>query len=143
MDILRNLSSDFKIYAFQGPSTLESISKLVLFSAIPVPQEFLDIIKTKTEIEICVGNKKFIRIWGADGCIEMNQAYEIQKYIPNSLAIGDDEDGNAIIYVVMDEKVSVYSIAFNDLEIDEMIYISKTLEDFLVRKDGLDTILKM
>ena len=65
---------------------------------IDVPIEFLDIIREKTEIEICVNNEKFIRIWGAKSCIDMNDAYNIQKYIPNSLAIGDDECSNAILY---------------------------------------------
>ena len=30
--------------------------------------------------------------------IRYNMAYHIQKYIPNSLAIGDDECGNVVLY---------------------------------------------
>ena len=43
----------------------------------------IEIIKEKTELEIQVDDKKYIRIWGANGCIEMNDAYHIQKYIPD------------------------------------------------------------
>ena len=65
---------------------------------LKVPYEFLEIIRERTEIEILVNKEKYIRIWGAVGCIEMNEAYHIQKYIPNSLAIGDDECGNVVLY---------------------------------------------
>ena len=35
---------------------------------------------------------------GPKGCIEMNEAYDIQGFMLASLAIGDDEGGNALIY---------------------------------------------
>ena len=63
-----------------------------------VPHEYIEIIKEKTVIEIEINKKKYLRIWGAAGCMEMNEAYNIQQYISKSLAIGDDECCNALLY---------------------------------------------
>ena len=40
----------------------------------------------------------------------MNESYEIQDYIPNSLAVGDDEGGNALIYFEGAEGFGLYII---------------------------------
>ena len=73
----------------------------------------------------------------------MNEAYFIQKYIPNSLAIGDDEDGNTIIYAEGKNGFGVYAVAFNDLDINEMIFISKSLKEILIFAKGIQTLIEL
>jgi len=51
---------------------------------------------------------------GSRCCIEMNDAYNIQVNIANSLAIADDEGGNALIYTTGWKRFWIYVIAFND-----------------------------
>ena len=140
MNILKNLSSNYKIYASQLGSNSEQIKKLINFSEINIPNDFLHLIRLLSEIEINVGEEKYIRIWGADGCIEMNEAYNIQKNIPLSLAIADDEGGNALLYTTGKKGFGLYIIAFNDLDVDELIYVSKSLNDLLVNNIGINII---
>ena len=73
----------------------------------------------------------------------MNEAYHIQKYIPQSLAIGDDEGGNALIYATGQEGFGVYVVAFNDLDIDEMKYVSDSLISLLVNGMGVETLINL
>ncbi|MBQ2744473.1 MAG: hypothetical protein IJF37_02475 [Lachnospiraceae bacterium] len=82
MSIVKELNKIFRIDASCKASREEEIDELIKFSPIKVPHEYLDLIREKTELEINVENQKYIRIWGADGCVEMNEAYYIQKYIP-------------------------------------------------------------
>lgn len=72
----------------------------------------------------------------------MNEAYNIQDSIPNSLAIGDDEGGNALIYANGINNFGLYLVAFNDLEIDEMKFISYSLVDLLHNAVGIEVILE-
>jgi len=60
----------------------------------------------------------------------MNEAYHIQQYIPDSLAIGDDECGNALLYTEGNYGFGVYIVSFGNLGIDEMVYIADSLETF-------------
>lgn len=68
----------------------------------------------------------------------MNDAYYIQKYIPDSLAIGDDECSNVVLYAYGKNGFGVYIVPFNDLGVDEMVYIADSLEAFFVNEEGTD-----
>lgn len=117
---------------------MNEINTLIQYSSIAIPEEFIEILKEKTEIEICVNNKKYIRIWGAQGCLEMNKIYNIQKYIPKSLAIGDDECDNVVLYAYGKDGFGVYMVAFNNLDISDLTYISSSLETFFIKGEGVD-----
>ena len=142
MSILFQLNYIYKISTFKEASNYNEIESLEKYSSITLPQDFIEIIKEKTEIEINISNKKYIRIWGANGCIEMNVAYKIQKFIPCSLAIADDEECNVVIYATGKNGFGLYVVSISDLEIDEMIYVSQSLADLLVHGEGIDTIIK-
>lgn len=141
MSILNELSNKYRIDASEPGSSDKEIKRLVEFSDIDIPKDFLDIIRKSTEIEINVDEKKYIRIWGADGCIEMNEAYSIQENVPNSLAIADDEGGNALIYAIGKQGFGLYVVAFNDLDPDELRYVSKSLSELLKENIGIDVII--
>lgn len=138
VSILNELSGLFKVVTSNIKSSDVEIDELIQFSKIDVPEEFIQIIKEKTELEIQVDDKKYIRIWGANGCIEMNAAYSVQKYIPNSLAIGDDKCCNVILYASGHEGFGLYMVSLSDLDVDEMVFIANSLEDFFVKGKGLD-----
>lgn len=140
MSILQELSNKYRIDASKPASSDEEIKNLVEFSDINIPEDFLEVIRDLTEVEINVDGEKYIRIWGADGCIDMNEAYSIQDNIPNSLAIADDEGGNALIYATGDQGFGIYLIAFNDLDIDELQYVSGSLSELLKDNVGIDVI---
>lgn len=140
MSILSKMSGLFKVAAYNTKSSDVEIDELHQFSKIDIPVEFIQIIKEKTELEIQVDDKKYIRIWGANGCIEMNTAYCIQKYIPNSLAIGDDECCNILLYAYGHEGFGVYMVSLSDLDIEEMVFIAGSLEDFFVNEKGVEII---
>lgn len=143
MDIFNKLSLFFRINNFEKASDEVIINNLINRAEIVIPKEYLEIIREKTEIEILIKNQRYIRIWGAEGCIEMNEAYSIQNYIPKSLAIGDDEGGNAIIYATGEYGFGLYAVAFNDLEYDGLIYISKSLKRLLIDLEGLEVLLNL
>ncbi len=132
------MSKSFELAVSETKSGDVEIDKLIHYSKIDIPIEFIEIIKEKTEIEIKVKNEKYIRIWGASACIEMNSAYNIQKYIPDSLAIGDDECSNAVLYANGTNGFGVYMVSFGNVDADEMVYIAASLEAFFVKEEGID-----
>lgn len=137
------LNEVFRLAASSNASKENEIDELKQFSSIDVPREYIEIICEKTEMEICILEQKYIRIWGAKGCVEMNEAYFIQRYIPQSLAIGDDEDGNAILYAKGKDGFGIYTVAFNDIDIEEMIFISKSLKELLIYGKGVEKLLDL
>lgn len=142
MSIINKISKSFEIAVSSAESSESEIDELIKYSKVDVPYEFLEIIRERTEIEILVNKEKYIRIWGAVGCIEMNEAYHIQKYIPNSLAIGDDECGNVVLYANGNNGFGVYIVSFGDLDVDDMIYIADSLENFFVNEEGVGIFIQ-
>ncbi|MGG3193069.1 SMI1/KNR4 family protein [Priestia aryabhattai] len=141
MNILDNISSMYTIDAKKFPSKEEEIKALQDFSTIDVPTEFIEIIQLASDIEINVSDQMYIRIWGASGCIEMNEAYEVQKYLPNSIGIADDEGGGALIYLQDKDGFGVYYTRFADLDIEEAVKIAPSLTELLVNNVGVNTLL--
>ncbi|WP_377887532.1 SMI1/KNR4 family protein [Alkalihalobacillus sp. R86527] len=141
MSILNNLSDSFNIDSSQIPSTEEEINKLKEFCTINVPLDYIELIREATEIEMNVDNKMYIRIWGALGSIEMNEAYNIQQYIPASLAVGDDEGGRALIYLNGKSGYGLYLIGFGDLDIEGAEYVAPSLEELLTRNYGINQLM--
>ncbi|HDR6310635.1 TPA: SMI1/KNR4 family protein [Bacillus cereus] len=141
MSILENLNAVFILETQEPPATKETIQELQGFSSIDVPSDYLEIIQHCTDAEINVNNEIYIRIWSPEGCIEMNEAHNIQKYIPNSLAIGDDEGGKVLLYANGNEGFGLYMVDFGDLHIEEAIKISPSLKLLLMDGVGVEKLL--
>lgn len=73
--------------------------------------------------------------------MEMNDAYNIQKYIPNSLAIGDDEGGKVILYISGQNGYGLYQVGFGDLDINDAEFISPSLTELLIYGVGANNFL--
>ncbi len=132
------INSAFEVVNSAPRSSEIEIEELVRYAQINIPMEYLSIIRKETELEISVAKIKFLRLWGAKGCIEMNESYHIQQYIPNSLAIGDDECCNALLYAEGEKGFGLYIVSLSDLEENAMVYIADSLKTFLVDGIGLN-----
>lgn len=139
MSVLDKLNKKFKLAAFRPPSSEEDIQKLIEMSTIDIPQEYISLIREKTELEFLFGENGWLRIWGADGCREINPAYDdIEEYLPNSLVIGDDGRLGAIMYLHGNKGFGVYLCRVTDLDIDKTVFIAPSLEELLINGVGID-----
>lgn len=73
----------------------------------------------------------------------MNEVYNIQEYIPASMAIGDDERGNALLYAIGSNGFGIYLVSFGNLDVNEMVYIADSLESFFIRNEGVRVFTSM
>lgn len=137
MNLLENISTMFSVDVKQGPAKTEEIDKLRKFSSISVPDDYINVVKYATEVEIKVNGHSYIRIWSPLGCIEMNEAYNVQSFIPNSLAIGDDEGGRALIYIAEGDSVGLFLVGFGDLDFNDAIRVAPSLHDLLINNVGI------
>lgn len=143
MKILDSLNDEFSVDAMQPPASSEEIAKIKTFSEIEVPLEYLNIVQHATELEINIMGEMYIRIWGPTTCIEMNEAYSVQKYIPSSLAIGDNEGGKALIYLDGKAGFGIYLIGFGNLDPEDAVFVASSLNDLLINKTGVDVLLEL
>lgn len=60
MSLLDRLSSNYRIDTSKAASNDEEIKKLIEFSKIKIPEDFLEVIRELTEIEINVDEKNIL-----------------------------------------------------------------------------------
>ncbi|EOU8735676.1 TPA: SMI1/KNR4 family protein [Escherichia coli] len=137
-----DIHEKFRLDVYKSASSKNDMEQMKNhFKDITIPDEYSAFVSQMTEAEILVMNELYIRIWGAEGCIEMNDAYHIQKYIPNSLAIGDNEGGKVILYASGKGGFGLYQVGFGDLDINDAEFISSSLTELLIYGIGADKFL--
>ncbi len=140
MSILRNLHPGFVLAASESAATEDAIERLREFASVGVPEDYEDIVREATEPEIQLRDHIYIRVWSPDGCIEMNDAYEVQAAIPNSLAVGDDEGGRAFIYMTGSQGFGLYIVGFGALAVEEADFVAPSLKDLLTEGIGVENL---
>lgn len=140
MSILCNLNSSLQIKASESAASTNDINSLKEFSSIEVPIDYCEIVSEMTEVEVLIDSDRYFRVWSPDGCIEMNKEYQIQSYIPQSLAVGDDEGGSALILMTGKNGFGLYKVDFGDLDIEDAEYISDSLRSLLIDGIGIERI---
>lgn len=137
-----NLNNKYRLDHYKPASSLDDIAELKnSLQRNVIPSDYIMFVSQLTEAEILVSGDSYIRIWGALGCIEMNIEYNVQKYIPDAIAIGDDEGGKAIIYAKGSEGFGLYKVGFGDLDIDSAEFISPSLTDLLIYGNGAEKFI--
>ncbi|WP_225365577.1 hypothetical protein [Serratia rubidaea] len=71
----------------------------------------------------------------------MNESYNFQKYIPHSLAIGDDEGGKALFYANGNNGFGLYIVGFGDLDINDAAFVSESLYKLLIDGEGVEKLI--
>ncbi len=138
--MINKLHRQIKILNIGPSSKLSSIDSISKDINIKIPQDYILFLQYKNDFEFSIGDV-YIRIWGADGCIELNEAYNVSKQLPNSLAIGDDGGGGLIMYLFGLEGFGLYYCRMADLDINEAVKISNGLLDLLVNGEGIDILI--
>ncbi|MFC9777497.1 MULTISPECIES: SMI1/KNR4 family protein [Paenibacillus] len=141
MNIFEEISDMFFVEVKDLPASEGDIISLQNFSTIKVPNDYEEMSKIATELEINVKNQMYIRIWSPLGCIEMNEAHRIQKYIPESLAIGDDEGGYVLIYMEGKEGFGLYMVGFGNIDVEDAVLVAPSLRDLLINNIGIDVVM--
>ncbi|EEV5546331.1 TPA: SMI1/KNR4 family protein [Escherichia coli] len=109
---------------------------------IAIHDEYLTFVTLMADVELKVMDSSWhIRIWGAAGCSEMNAAYHIQDYIPDALAIGDNEGGKVIFYAEGKEGFGLYLVGFDNVDLDDAVYIAPSLNALLIEGIGAEIFL--
>jgi hypothetical protein len=136
--MLGALDKSFIVLASQSPANDRQIATLV--AAYPaVPNEYILLVKEATEIELQRDGSQYLRIWGPDGCIEMDTAYDISKRMPGAIPIGDDGGGRVLFYMDGKKGFGLYHVGYGDLDADNAVFAGPSLSALLGRGMGMDT----
>jgi hypothetical protein len=85
-----------------------------------------------------IGN--FLLLYGTNSLLERNTTYEVQKYLPAYISIGDDNGGQAICLHCNDHDEKVYLTGYGALDTGSMAVLSDSFTDWIQNGCSLDII---
>ncbi len=136
--MLASLEKGFKVLAMQPSANSADLAQLK--GHYPsVPDEYLILVGEATEVELQHQNGQYLRIWGPNGCIEMDDAYEISKHIAGAIPIGDDGGGKVIFYMNGKMGFGLYHVGYGDLNADDAIFAAPSLLALLEQAVGIQS----
>lgn len=136
--MLESLHETLRILASRQPATSGQISSLV--ATYPsIPHEYLALVTQATEIELEHKSGQYLRIWGPDGCREMDNGYDISERIPGAIPIGDDGGGMVIFYMDGKNGFGLYHVGYGNLDASDAVFTAPSLTALLENAVGVDT----
>lgn len=141
MSILSLLHPRFTLVAREAAASDQEIAKLIAFAdaiGLHLPEAYLGLLKEATEIHLSSPNTRAIHLWGPDRTIEKNETSGFQRYLPQALAIGDDQDRAAYVLMTGYDGPGFYLSRLVAPDMSEATLIAPSLADFLKDGVGLD-----
>jgi chorismate synthase len=134
--VLLTLHKDYEILSKESEASQKDIES-ILERFPQIPSEYLDLIDEVTEIELEWNAEQYLRIWHPDGCLEMDEAYDISLHIKGAIPIGDNGGGKVIFYMNgIENGWGLYLVGFGNLDPEEAEYLASSLTDLLCK--GID-----
>lgn len=137
--MLSRLDAGFTVLA-TAPAA-DSAQLAILRARYPnFPDDYLRFVQVATEVELHHVNGSYVRIWGPDGCVEMDDGYGISERIPGAIPIGDAGGGNVLLSMNGAHGPGLYIVGYGDLDADDARFVASGLQAFLERGVGIDSI---
>lgn len=132
--MLQSLNPQFRILARDRAADESALRDLrTKFEGIPI--EYSELVREATELELQHLNGAYIRIWGPEGCLDMDEGYDISLRIPGAVPIGDNGGGKVLLYMKGKGGNGLYIVGYGDLDAEDAKWVASSIRELLV--DGL------
>lgn len=103
-----------------------------------VPEQFIELVREATELEIQHDNGTYLRIWGPADCISMDEGYGISERIRGAVPVGDDGGGRVLFFMQGKGGAGLYVVGFGDLDADDAKWVAPNLNELLINAVGVE-----
>jgi hypothetical protein len=136
--VLSRLNEEFTVLASEPAAAIDALDRFN--GRFPTaPDEYKALVEEATEVELQHSSGEYIRIWGPEGCIDQDEAYEISARIVGAVPIGDDGGGRIIFYINGHHGFGLYIVGYGDLDAEDATWVASNLEELLYECKGIDS----
>jgi hypothetical protein len=104
-----------------------------------VPQDYVDLAREATDLELATPNGRYLRLWGPMGTLDMDEGYEISSRIPGAIPIGDDGSGKVLFFANGHEGHGLYRVGYGDLDMEDAEWIAESLSALIFEGRGAES----
>lgn len=129
-DILRDEHSD---WTGNAPATEEAIRELLNWAVVDLPKDYIEFFRVTDGGDgefACY--PEYVRLWPAAKVIDFNEGYEIQKWLPGIIGIGDNGGCDFVAFdTTSGEPYPIKSFLFAPMELAQAMAVAPNFEDFI------------
>jgi hypothetical protein len=124
-----------KKFNHNPPATASAIDQFEAETGIGLPDAFRTFLMLSNGGEGFIGaDDNYIILWPVNELVDMNKAYEVQKYAPGLFLIGSSGGGEAFAFDLRSEAKPVVSVPFVGMDESEILQLGKDFTTFLKGK---------
>jgi hypothetical protein len=116
----------------QFPATENAIDECQNQLNVKLPREYVMFLRTANGGEGFIGNS-YIILWGAEELVCMNEAYEVQRYVPGLLIFGSSGGGEAYGFDTRPSRWNIVQVPFVGMAWDLAQPMGVAFSEFLNR----------
>jgi hypothetical protein len=115
-------------------SNSEAIKTIRAWAGGDLQDDYLDLLN-RYGGEVYAGN---VFLYGVDDIVERNETFQVQKYCPGFLAIGDDSGGRAIVIALGKVSGAVFLVDYGGLLMEDFTIVASDINNWIGNKFEID-----
>jgi len=116
-----------------APASAVAMEEFERQLSVKLPSEYVEFLQKNNGGEGFVGKCAYVILWAIGELAFMNQAYEVQKYVPGLLIFGSDGGGEAFGFDTRDPLWPIVQVPFVGMAWDVAELMGATFREFLER----------
>jgi len=108
-------------------ATIPTIDEVLDWAGQALPDDYLDLLKTHGG-DFC--NDR-VCLYGVADIIERNETYEVRRFCPGFIAIGDDSGGRAVVIALGKDPGPVYLVDYGSMMPDDFHVIALDIKTWV------------
>lgn len=137
------MAKSFDVYIkeldLNDPAPIEEIENAEKALGVSLPASYREFLKTSNGAEGNIGEEFYLMLWKVEDLAELNEAYGVDEFAGGLLLIGSDGADTAFGFDKRIATMSVITVPFMDMSLDEVQIIGEDFVDLLKRlHEGID-----
>jgi len=120
-------------FARNAPASVATLMEAERQLGVRLPLEYTEFLKKTDGGEGFIGSTAYVILWPLSELGVMNQAYEIQKYVPGLLIFGSDGGGEMFGFDTRSSQWAIVRVPFVGMTWDLAQTLGTTFNEFLER----------
>jgi len=116
-----------------APASVAAVEEGERQLGVKLPLEYVEFLKRSNGGEGFIGKSAYVILWAVGELASLNEAYEVQKYMPELLLFGSDGGGEAFGFDTRDPQCPIVQVPFVGMSWDVAWAMGATFNEFLER----------
>lgn len=116
---------------FNSGASKRILKELEIQLGISFPQEYTDFFEYSNGAEGAIGESSYLVLWPIEEIIPLNDAYEVNEFVPGLLLFGSDGGGTGYAFDTRSKNMPIVEVPFIGMGLDNMKLCGQTFVEFL------------